>query len=96
MLVDFGGRVLERRRLEREFPTPDEAVAFVTESVRGLRRLGGGDDHPGSPDCAWRCLNLGSWQRELDVPPATYRSWNEFDVDPATHCCDRARRVLRE
>jgi predicted NBD/HSP70 family sugar kinase len=24
--------------------------------------------------------NLGSWQRELDVPLAAYRRWNEFDV----------------
>ena len=26
MLVDFGGRVIERRRLEQAFPLPEEAV----------------------------------------------------------------------
>jgi len=82
MLVDFGGRVLERRRLEREFPMPNEAVAFVTDSVRGLRRLGGGDDPSRLAGLGVAVpYNLGSWQRELDVPLATYRSWNEFDVN---------------
>ena len=27
--------------------------------------------------------NLGSWQRELDIPLAAYRSWNEFDLGAA-------------
>ena len=61
---------------------PDEAVAFVTESVRGLRRLGGGDDPSRLAGLGVAVpYNLGSWQRELDVPLATYRSWNEFDVN---------------
>ena len=27
--------------------------------------------------------NLGSWQRELDIPLAAYRRWNEFDLGAA-------------
>ena len=40
--------------------------------------------------------NLGSWQRELDIPLAAYRRWNEFDLGAAADRRDRARRVLRE
>ena len=72
MLVDFGGRVIERRRLERAFPLPEEAVAFVTESVDALRPAWpAADDARGSPGSASPLpYNLGSWQRELDVPLA--------------------------
>jgi predicted NBD/HSP70 family sugar kinase len=81
LLVDFGGRVLERRRMERPFPMPDEAIAFVTESVAGLRRRAG-------VGAAARLAglgvavpyNLGSWHRELDIPVSEYRRWNEVDI----------------
>jgi predicted NBD/HSP70 family sugar kinase len=81
LLVDFAGRVLERRRLERAFPMPEEAVAFAAESVAGLRCLLGG---PAGGRIAGLGVampyNLGSWQRELDIPMAAYRRWNEFDL----------------
>jgi predicted NBD/HSP70 family sugar kinase len=84
LLVDFAGRVIERRRLERAFPMPEEAVAFARESVAGLRRL-----VEGSAGVRLTGLgvampyNLGSWQRELDIPLAAYRRWNEFDLAAA-------------
>ena len=81
LLVDFAGRVIERRRLERDFPMPEEAVAFASESVAGLRRLIEG---PSSARLAGLGVampyNLGSWQRELDIPLSAYRRWNEFDL----------------
>lgn len=81
LLVDFGGHVLERRRLERPFPMPAEAFAFVAESVAGLRRLVG---RGASGRLAGLGVaipyNLGSWQRELDIPLAAYRRWNEIDI----------------
>jgi len=84
LLVDFAGRVIERRRLERDFPMPEEAVAFASESVAGLRRLIEG---PRSNRLAGLGVampyNLGSWQRELDIPLSAYRRWNEFDLGTA-------------
>ena len=84
LLVDFGGHVIERRRLERAFPMPEEAVEFASESVAGLRRL---IDAPTAPRLAGLGVampyNLGSWQRELDIPLAAYRRWNEFDLGAA-------------
>lgn len=81
LLVDFGGQVLERRRLERAFPLPEETIAFVAESVSGLRRLLGNEAAArlsglgvAVPD------SLGSWQRELDIPLSAYQRWNEIDV----------------
>ncbi len=84
LLVDFAGRVIERRRLERAFPMPEEAVAFASESVAGLRRL---IDGPANARLAGLGVampyNLGSWQRELDIPLSAYRRWNEFDLGSA-------------
>jgi predicted NBD/HSP70 family sugar kinase len=84
LLVDFAGRVIERRRLERAFPMPEEAVAFASESVAGLRRLvdGRGRTRIAGLGVAMP-YNLGSWQRELDIPLAAYRRWNEFDLGGA-------------
>ncbi len=84
LLVDFAGRVIERRRLERAFPMPEEAVAFASESVAGLRRLvdGRGRTRIAGLGVAMP-YNLGSWQRELDIPLAAYRRWNEFDLGAA-------------
>lgn len=84
LLVDFAGRVIERRRLERAFPMPEEAVAFAAESVAGLRRLidGAATKRLAGLGVAMP-YNLGSWQRELDIPLAAYRRWNEFDLGGA-------------
>lgn len=63
---------------------PAEAVAFAAESVAGLRCLLGG---PAGGRIAGLGVampyNLGSWQRELDIPLAAYRRWNEFDLGAA-------------
>jgi predicted NBD/HSP70 family sugar kinase len=80
LLVDFGGRVIERRRLERAFPMPEEAVAFASESVAGLQRLIGSAGARLAGLGVAMPYNLGSWQRELDIPTAAYRRWNEFDL----------------
>ena len=84
LLVDFAGRVIERRRLERAFPMPEEAVAFASESVAGLRRLISGSASKRLAGLGVAMpYNLGSWQRELDIPLAAYRRWNEFDLGGA-------------
>ena len=84
LLVDFAGRVIERRRLERAFPMPDEAVAFACESVAGLRRLVEGEAGTRLAGLGVAMpYNLGSWQRELDIPQTAYRVWNEFDLREA-------------
>lgn len=81
LLVDFSGRVLDRRRVERPFPLPDEAVAFVRESVEGLRQaLGNGAGRRMAGLGVATPYNLGSWQRELDIPSAAYQRWNDVDV----------------
>ncbi|MEK0082750.1 ROK family protein [Benzoatithermus flavus] len=81
LLVDFSGHVLERRRLERSFPLPDEAVAFVRESVMALRRcLNRGTEHRLAGLGVATPYNLGSWQRELDIPNSAYQRWNDVDV----------------
>ncbi len=80
-LVDFAGRVLEHRRLERSFPLPEEAVELTLSAIDALlkavpravsqRVAGLGVAMP---------YNMGSWRRELDIPDATYEAWNDFDI----------------
>jgi predicted NBD/HSP70 family sugar kinase len=81
ILVDFSGRLLQRRHHEREFPLPEEAMDLVIEDVAALRHA--------IPDRAFDRLagigvatpyNMGSWRRELDIPSEAYRAWNDFDV----------------
>ena len=52
----------------------------MTESVDALRRVAGGGDARLAGLGVALPYNLGSWQRELDVPLAAYRRWNEFDI----------------
>ena len=88
---------MERRRLERAFPMPEEAVAFAAESVAGLRRLVEGSNTGRLAGLGVAMpYNLGSWQRELDIPLAAYQRWNEYDLRGALEAADRPRRVLRE
>jgi predicted NBD/HSP70 family sugar kinase len=81
LLVDFGGRVIERQRREREFPLPEEATAFVAESVSSMRRSAGSQASARLAGLGVAVpYNLGNWQRELDIPSAAYSRWNEVDV----------------
>jgi predicted NBD/HSP70 family sugar kinase len=81
VLVDFCGRVLRHRRLERDFPPPEQALALAADLVADLRcivpavhagRLAGlGLAVP---------YNLGCWRNELDISSNAYEAWNEFDL----------------
>jgi predicted NBD/HSP70 family sugar kinase len=80
LLVDFRGGVLKARRHEQPLPLPEEALRIVRDDIAALRkslpparrmRLAGvGLAMP---------YNLGSWQRELDIPEKTCRAWDGFD-----------------
>lgn len=81
LLVDFGGTVVARRRQERSFPLPEEALQLILAEVEALtaeipaarrdRLAGLGLAIP---------YNLGSWTRELGISSQTYRAWNGFDI----------------
>ena len=81
LLVDFCGRTLRHRRLERAFPMPEEASTLALDLVAELRAA--------IPHGEARRLvglgvalpyNMGSWRSELDIPGAAYRAWNGFDL----------------
>ena len=78
LLVDFKGRVVERRCAEADFPLPDAALAFVDAAIHDLGRAvpagriaGLGIATP---------YNLGAWQRELGMSAAVHAAWNDFDI----------------
>ncbi len=81
LLVDFHGQVLERRAEERLWPLPQDAIAFILESVEAFRstlpaparnRIAGlGIAIP---------YNLGSWQKELGITAEALAAWNDFDL----------------
>lgn len=81
LLVDFAGRIVDRRRVVTSFPLPEEAFGFARDAlgellagVRGAdasRLAGLGVAIP---------FNLGSWQRELGIDRTAFEAWNEVDV----------------
>ena len=81
LLIDFGGRVLEARRHERAFPSPEEALEIALEEVAALRRAipANGRSRLAGVGLAIP-YNLGNWRRELDIPSDTYVAWNDFDI----------------
>lgn len=81
LLIDFGGRVLEARRVERTFPPPEEALALALAEIEALRRAipSAGRGRLAGVGLAIP-YNLGSWRRELDIPGETYAAWNDFDI----------------
>ena len=81
LLVDFCGRTLLHRGLERAFPMPEEASALALDLVAELRAAipAGREGRLVGLGVALP-YNLGSWRRELDIPGAAYRAWNEFDL----------------
>lgn len=78
--IDFCGRILARRRHDAMLPTPPEALEIVTAEIRSLlddmapaerQRLAGiGLGQP---------FNLGSWLRELELPPERFKLWDGVD-----------------
>ena len=76
---------------------PEEAVAFASrERGRAARLIGGTAGARLAGLGVAMPYNLGSWQRELDIPLAAYRRWNEFDLGRCAGRGHRARGVLRE
>lgn len=81
LLVDFCGRVLERRRRECVFPLPDEAVALLLEDIEELRQVVPTGTRRGLAGLGIATpYHMGSWRRELDIPTEAYRAWNSFDI----------------
>ena len=81
LLVDFAGQVIERRRHERAFPMPQEAVRLVLDDVAALRRVipPAGRGRLAGVGLAMP-YNMGCWRRELGIPAEACAAWNGFDV----------------
>lgn len=80
ILIDFDGRALARRRHDLVLPRPEIALDMVAGDVRALLE-------PLEPAARARLAgiglalpyNLGAWLGRLDLPPDTFRDWDEFD-----------------
>ena len=80
VLVNFAGEVLGRRAHDTVLPHPSIVLEIVQRDIHGLLQLltveererlaGVGVAQP---------FNLGSWLRELCLPPETFRAWDETD-----------------
>ena len=78
--VDFGGRILARRRAGHAWPTPESAVAFARANLRPLlrsARLKAGEISGSSvamPSELWH------WTEEFGAPEAEMGAWRDFDL----------------
>lgn len=80
VLVDFSGRMIERRSHDMLLPQPAVAQKIVQQDIRELTALlskaersrlaGVGVAQP---------YNLGSWLSELGLPADTFRGWTDTD-----------------
>ena len=81
LMVDFCGQVLARRRHERPFPQPEEAVSAVLDAMDAFGRMRAGKA-PRAPAGLGVATpyNMGAWRRELDLPSDALDAWNDFDI----------------
>lgn len=81
VLVDFDGAVLRSVRHEIEFPMPQTALALILDDVATLQRAIPPLAHDRLAGVGLAIpFNLGSWQRELDIPENVCAAWNTFDI----------------
>lgn len=81
LLVDFGGEILERRTKVHNWPRPEDAVAFILDSVEHFRGLIAAPDRRKIAGLGIAIpYNMGSWQRELGITSAAIKAWNHFDL----------------
>lgn len=81
LLVDFHGEVLERHSKEQVWPLPQDAIAFILESIELFRsRI----SSPARKRIAGLGIaipyNMGSWQRELGITTEAFSAWTDFDL----------------
>ena len=81
LLVDFSGAVVARRRQERAFPLPEEALELVLGEIAALTAAmpAGREDRLAGLGLAIP-YNLGSWARELGISSTVSVAWNGFDI----------------
>lgn len=81
LLVDFGGEILERCTKEHHWPLPEDAVAFIMDSIEHFRSVLPGSDRRKIAGLGIAIpYNMGSWQRELGITSAAIKAWNHFDL----------------
>jgi predicted NBD/HSP70 family sugar kinase len=82
VLVDLQGTILDRAFIDG-LPAPVEAIATVSEQVRGFREGLGPDSARVAGIGVASPYNFGSWLAELGLPPERLTPWDGFDVQGA-------------
>ena len=81
VLVDFSGRVLASRHVERPLPMPDAVLRAVRDDVAALRgAIPAASRHRLVGVGVAVPYNLGNWRRELDIPDEVCAAWNGYDI----------------
>ncbi len=81
LLVDFSGAILERRTEDLEWPLPEDAAAFIVDSIKHFRGVIPASDRRKIAGLGIAIpYNMGSWQRELGITSAAINAWNDFDL----------------
>jgi predicted NBD/HSP70 family sugar kinase len=81
--VDFGGRILARRRAGHDWPTPEGAVAFARANLRPLLRSARLKTAEISGSSVAMPSELWHWTGEFGAPEAEMDAWRGFDVRDA-------------
>ncbi|MEP3277351.1 MAG: ROK family transcriptional regulator, partial [Stappiaceae bacterium] len=96
VLMDLTGKVIARRSHDPALPEPEKALDIVTQDIDDMLALLPDDADQQSPRAnrvagigLAQPYNLGSWLRELALPPEIFLQWQEYDFRQALE--DRAQ-----
>ncbi|NPT53786.1 ROK family transcriptional regulator [Paraburkholderia elongata] len=80
VLVNFAGEVLGRRAHDTVLPHPATVLEIVLRDIHELSQLLSPEERERLSGVGIaQPYNLGSWLRELCLPPDTFRAWDEMD-----------------
>ncbi|TWI90310.1 putative NBD/HSP70 family sugar kinase [Roseibium hamelinense] len=81
VLIDFEGKVIGRRGHDMILPAPERALEIIEKDLSSLKELLSTDEaaHVAGIGIA-QPFNLGSWLRELGLPEANFKKWDDFDL----------------
>lgn len=81
VLMDFSGKIIDRRIHDMILPAPDKAVEILTGDLKDLRTLLGEEKQARITGIGLaQPFNLGAWLHELGLPEADFKKWEDFDL----------------
>ncbi|QDG76749.1 ROK family transcriptional regulator [Labrenzia sp. PHM005] len=81
VLMDFSGRILDRRIHEMILPAPSKALDILIDDLESLGTALDEDESARITGIGLaQPFNLGAWLHELGLPEAHFKEWDDYDL----------------